>query len=46
MFVGKLVAGGLGLLVAGFPGLLFGLVLGHLFDRGLASVLGFGGAAG
>jgi DnaJ like chaperone protein len=44
MFVGKLVAGGLGLLVAGFPGLLFGLVLGHLFDRGLASVLGLGGA--
>lgn len=42
MFVGKLIAGSLGLLVAGFPGLLFGLVLGHLFDRGLASALGLG----
>ncbi|MDP5053583.1 MAG: co-chaperone DjlA [Congregibacter sp.] len=40
MFLGKLIAGGLGVLVAGFPGLIFGLVLGHLFDRGLAGVLG------
>lgn len=40
MFLGKLIAGVLGALVAGFPGLLFGLVLGHLFDRGLAGVLG------
>ncbi|WP_439106624.1 co-chaperone DjlA [Congregibacter sp.] len=42
MFLGKLLAGALGLLVAGFPGLIFGLVLGHLFDRGLAGVLGMG----
>jgi DnaJ like chaperone protein len=45
MFAGKLIAGLLGLLVAGIPGLFFGLVLGHLFDRGLAAALGFGGAA-
>ena len=42
MFLGKLLAGVLGLLVAGFPGLIFGLVIGHLFDRGLAGVLGMG----
>ncbi|MFK8042144.1 co-chaperone DjlA [Congregibacter sp.] len=44
MFFGKLLAGILGLLVAGFPGLIFGVVLGHLFDRGLAGVLGMGTA--
>jgi DnaJ like chaperone protein len=43
MVVGKIVAGLLGLLVVGFPGLIFGLVLGHLFDRALASALGRGG---
>jgi DnaJ like chaperone protein len=44
MIAGKLIAGLLGLLVAGIPGLFFGLVLGHLFDRGLGAALGFGGA--
>ena len=44
MVAGKIVAGVLGLLIAGVPGLFFGLVLGHLFDRGLAAALGFGGA--
>lgn len=44
MFLGKLVAGLLGLFVAGIPGGFFGLVLGHLFDRGLASAMGMGGA--
>lgn len=44
MFVGKLIAGLLGLLVVGIPGLIFGLFLGHLFDMGLAKVMGFGGA--
>lgn len=44
MLAGKIVAGVLGLLVAGIPGLFFGLVLGHLFDRGLAATLGLGGA--
>ncbi|MFK7829826.1 MAG: co-chaperone DjlA [Congregibacter sp.] len=44
MFIGKLVAACLGLVVAGFPGLIFGLVVGHLFDAGVSSVLGFGGA--
>ncbi|MEE4280099.1 MAG: co-chaperone DjlA [Halieaceae bacterium] len=44
MFVGKLILGILGLLVVGIPGLIFGLFFGHLFDRGLASVMGHGGA--
>lgn len=44
MFVGKLVAGTLGAVVAGIPGVVFGLVLGHFFDRGLASAMGIGGA--
>jgi hypothetical protein len=35
----------LGLLVAGIPRAAVRLVLGHLFDRGLASGLGLGGAA-
>jgi len=43
MFLGKLIAGLLGLLVVGIPGLIFGLFFGHLFDRGLASALGLGG---
>lgn len=42
MFVGKIVAGLLGLQVYGVPGLVFGLVLGHLFDRALAGLLGSG----
>jgi DnaJ like chaperone protein len=44
MFAGKLVAAILGYFVAGVPGLLVGVLLGHLFDRGLAGALGFGGA--
>lgn len=44
MFVGKLIAGVLGFIAASFPGLMFGLILGHLFDRGLATAMGFGGA--
>jgi DnaJ like chaperone protein len=44
MFAGKLILGLLGLIVVGIPGLIFGLFFGHLFDRGLASVLGWGGA--
>lgn len=43
MFVGKLIAGLFGLIVLGIPGLFFGLFIGHLFDRGLATVMGFGG---
>ena len=42
MFLGKLIAGVLGFLVVGIPGLIFGLVLGHLFDRALAATLGLG----
>lgn len=44
MIAGKLIAGVLGLLAAGIPGVIFGLILGHLFDRGLAGALGIGGA--
>ncbi|MFT4767772.1 MAG: DnaJ like chaperone protein [Glaciecola sp.] len=44
MFFGKLLAGILGFFVAGPLGLIFGLVLGHLFDRGLAGALGMGSA--
>ena len=42
-FFGKLVAGFLGLLIAGIPGVIVGLILGHLFDRGIASAMGLGG---
>lgn len=42
MFVGKLIAGIFGLVVFGIPGLIFGLFIGHVFDRGLASAMGFG----
>ncbi len=39
MFVlGKIIAGGIGLLAGGFVGLVVGVVIGHFFDRGLASV--------
>lgn len=36
------MAGLIGLLAAGIPGAIFGLVLGHLFDIGLRSAMGFG----
>ena len=42
MIYGKLVAGLLGLLLAGPFGALLGLVFGHWFDRGLQHSLGFG----
>lgn len=41
MFFGKLIAGLIGLLVAGFPGLVVGVLLGHAFDRGLSRTFGF-----
>ena len=44
MLAGRIVAGVLGLLAAGIPGLIIGFALGHLFDRGLAIALAFGGA--
>ena len=39
MVFGKLVAGLLGLLMAGPLGLVIGLFVGHIFDRGLAGNL-------
>ena len=42
MFYGKLVGGLIGLLVAGVFGLVLGIFVGHLFDRGLAHSMGFG----
>lgn len=44
MFIGKLIGGLFGLIVLGIPGLFFGLIMGHLFDRGLAAAMGFGGS--
>jgi DnaJ like chaperone protein len=41
MIFGKLIAGPLGLLVAGLPGLILGLLAGHFFDRGLQKSLSF-----
>ena len=38
-FAGKLIAGAIGFLVLGPVGLLFGLVIGHAFDRGLWQAL-------
>ena len=38
-FGGKLIAGAIGFLVLGPVGLLFGLVIGHAFDRGLWQAL-------
>lgn len=35
---GKLIAGLLGYLVLGIPGLILGLLIGHLFDKGLAGI--------
>ncbi|MEM6544026.1 MAG: co-chaperone DjlA [Pseudomonadota bacterium] len=43
MIAGKLILGVLGLLAGGIVGACLGLVIGHMFDRGLASVMGFGG---
>ncbi len=45
MVFGKIVAGMIGLLTGGWPGLLIGLLVGHLFDRGLARTLGFASPA-
>ena len=42
MVFGKIVAGLLGYLVAGLPGLVVGLFLGHAFDRALGGTLGMG----
>ncbi|GAA3965952.1 co-chaperone DjlA [Allohahella marinimesophila] len=35
---GKLIAGLLGYLILGIPGLILGLLIGHLFDKGLAGI--------
>jgi DnaJ like chaperone protein len=42
MIFGKVIGGLIGLLVAGIPGLIVGVVVGHAFDRGLAQTLHFG----
>jgi DnaJ like chaperone protein len=42
---GKLVAGAIGFMVAGLPGLLLGVIVGHIFDRGLTHTLSFGSPA-
>jgi len=42
MVFGKLIAGVIGLIAGGVPGLLGGLLLGHLFDRALARSFGLG----
>ncbi len=42
MVFGKLIAGAIGLLAGGIPGLLIGLIIGHAFDRGLSRTLGAG----
>ena len=42
MIYGKLVAGAIGLVVGGPIGLVLGLLVGHAFDRGLASTAQFG----
>ena len=42
---GKLVAGAIGYMVAGVPGLLVGFFVGHIFDRGLTHSLSFGSPA-
>jgi DnaJ like chaperone protein len=41
MFYGKLVAGSLGFLLGGIFGLVLGLFIGHVFDRGLQRTLQF-----
>lgn len=46
MLFGKLIGGILGYLVFGWPGAVIGIVVGHAFDRGLATVArGVGGAS-
>ncbi|MCY4427285.1 MAG: co-chaperone DjlA [Halieaceae bacterium] len=42
MFFGKLIAGLIGYQMFGIPGLLFGLLIGSMFDRGLSSNLSLG----
>lgn len=44
MFYGKLVAGLIGLLVAGPLGMVIGVIIGHAFDRGLLRTLQAGSA--
>ncbi|MEH6580646.1 MAG: co-chaperone DjlA [Halioglobus sp.] len=41
MFYGKIIAGLIGLLVAGPIGLIFGIFIGHSFDKGLVRTFGF-----
>jgi len=41
MVFGKIIGGLIGLITAGLPGLLVGLLAGHLFDRGLARTFSF-----
>lgn len=40
MVFGKLIAGVIGLLTGGLPGLIIGLIVGHFFDRALAQNFG------
>ncbi|MEM9254474.1 MAG: co-chaperone DjlA [Pseudomonadota bacterium] len=40
MIAGKLIAGALGLMAGGWPGLVIGALLGHVFDRALGKTLG------
>jgi DnaJ like chaperone protein len=42
MFFGKVIGGLIGLLAAGIPGLVLGVLVGHTFDRGLVTTLKFG----
>jgi DnaJ like chaperone protein len=41
-FFGKVIGGLMGLAGGGIPGLIFGLLIGHAFDRALTRALGFG----
>ena len=45
MFAGKLLGAIFGLLAAGIPGLVIGLLVGHAFDRGLGKTLLMGSPA-
>jgi DnaJ like chaperone protein len=45
LLFGKLIGGVLGYLVLGWVGALIGVVVGHAFDRGLASMAGIGAGA-
>ena len=42
MFFGKVIGGLIGLSVGGVSGLIFGVFIGHMFDRGLNNALRFG----